>query len=257
VTAHGFRAGVKPDGDRARRFAVPKPKGQRFKNLGSHPAIRDGTTIYPARVFHPSVLPRVFKSAINSPKIGKDVTKGKWAGMPIFTLTLEERRTCPRSCKVWEQCYGNNMHFADRIMAGGSLESRIWFELSEFQRDHPAGFVIRLHVLGDFYSLGYVELWAAALVAFPAMRVFGYTARSPLREAIGKRLFQLAAKNWDRFAIRFSGSGMSRLSTMVVRDPEDCPPIAIICPAQTGRTARCGTCALCWQSEKPIAFIEH
>ena len=45
-------------------------------------------------------------------KLGKKVTKGKWKGFPIFTLTLEERATCPKSCQHWATCYGNNMLYA-------------------------------------------------------------------------------------------------------------------------------------------------
>ncbi len=40
-------------------------------------------------------------------KLGKKVTKGIYKGYPIFTLTLEERKTCPRSCKHWNNCYGD------------------------------------------------------------------------------------------------------------------------------------------------------
>ena len=47
-------------------------------------------------------------------KLGKKVTKGIYKGYPIFTLTLEVRKTCPRSCKHWNNCYGNNMPFATR-----------------------------------------------------------------------------------------------------------------------------------------------
>ena len=49
-------------------------------------------------------------------KIGRDVRKGKlFRGYWIFTLTLEERATCPRSCFHWDTCYGNNMPFSKRI----------------------------------------------------------------------------------------------------------------------------------------------
>ena len=41
-------------------------------------------------------------------------------------------------------------------------------------------------MLGDFYSVEYVDLWAEALVAFPALNVFGFntTARG-LYESLG------------------------------------------------------------------------
>ena len=56
---------------------------------------------------------RVVKKSTNT-KLGKRVTKGKLAGFPIFTVTLEERATCPRSCIHWDDCYGNNMMNATR-----------------------------------------------------------------------------------------------------------------------------------------------
>lgn len=43
----------------------------------------------------------------NNPKTGKRITKGLWAGMPIYTLTLEERASCPSYCHMWRDCYGN------------------------------------------------------------------------------------------------------------------------------------------------------
>ena len=93
-------------------------------------------------------------------KLGKRVTKGKWKGFPIFTLTLEERATCPRSCAHWADCYGNNMLYAFRYEAGPELEAMLETELAELQRKYPNGFLVRLHILGDFYSVGYVAKWA-------------------------------------------------------------------------------------------------
>jgi hypothetical protein len=31
----------------------------------------------------------------------------------------------------------------------------------------------------------------------------------------------------------------------------------ILCPVQTGKTASCTTCALCWSTKKPIRFLLH
>jgi hypothetical protein len=124
-------------------------------------------------------LPRLLKSGMNSRKIGKIVAKGPWKGFPIFTLTLEERATCPRSCQQWANCYGNNMHFAQRISDDGTLTRRLWGELAALGAENPEGFLVRLHVLGDFYSEEYVAFWRAALEEFPQLRIFGFTARIP------------------------------------------------------------------------------
>jgi hypothetical protein len=136
-----------------------------------------GTVPMRARVYDQKDLPRLLISGHNSRKIGRTVMKGKWRGFPIFTLTLEERATCPRTCAEWVSCYGNNMNWARRIKNDRAFEERLWEELAAKQKAHPAGFVVRLHILGDFYSADYTEIWAEAMEAYPALNVFGYTAQ--------------------------------------------------------------------------------
>lgn len=218
-----------------------------------HPAHRSGRSIFPTRVFDPDEVGRVLKDGHQSRKIGKFVTKGPRRGWPIFTLTLEERATCPRNCKAWGFCYGNNMQAAERIVAGPELEEALWNELLQLQFAHPGGFMVRLHILGDFYSLGYVKLWRRALDAFPALHVFGFTAHQPESE-IGAALWQLSGNHWDRFAVRFSGM---RGEMMASHLADEADPMAIACPAQTGATECCATCALCWHSQRSIAFARH
>jgi hypothetical protein len=88
------------------------------------------------------------------------------AGMPIYTLTLEERATCPTSCGHWRSCYGNSMHFAHRIdHRSPGFATLLAANVKRLGVEHPHGFVVRLHVLGDFYSVAYVDLWAALLDA--------------------------------------------------------------------------------------------
>lgn len=240
--------------DRQRRHTSVKPRGARIRLAEEHPASVEGRTIFPTRVFHASVLPRLLKSGVNSRKTGSRVMKKKWRGMPIFTLTLEERATCPRNCLEWSTCYGNNMQFAERIIADETFEDTLWGELWELNGLEPDGFVVRLHILGDFYSADYVELWAHALVQFPALRVFGYTARSPF-DPIGQAIFRLATQHWDRFAVRFSGLGFGTLTAEVVDSADQAS--GIICPAQTGKTECCATCALCWSTDAKISFLRH
>jgi hypothetical protein len=237
-----------------RRFAAIKPKGSRFINLESHPSIRDGHTIMRARVYDEADLPRLLVSGHNSRKIGKTVAKGHWRDMPIFTLTLEERATCPRSCAAWVSCYGNNMNWARRIKHSPEFEARLWDELQAKQLAHPQGFVVRLHVLGDFYSADYAELWAEALESYPALHIFGYTARDHTDE-IGSVVAGLNGLHPDRCVIRFSGYDGPTFGSVVVQDASETEHL--ICPAQTGATECCATCALCWHSTRTIAFLEH
>lgn len=237
-----------------RRHGSIAPTGHGVTLSALHPAHRSGRSIFPSRVFDVDEVGRVLKDGHQNRKIGREVRKGARRGWPIFMLTLEERATCPRSCKAWSFCFGNQSHAAERIVAGPELEAALWGELAELDAAHPAGFMVRLHVLGDFYSLAYVDLWERALDAFPALHVFGFTARCPETDAIGRRLHGLASQAWDRFAVRFSGAEGPVMASRISDEPD---PEAITCPAQTGKTACCATCAFCWHSQRSIAFRRH
>jgi hypothetical protein len=234
-----------------RRHPSIEPSGHGITLSVLNPAVRYGRTNFPSRVFDPDEVQRVLKTGHQSRKIGKVVVKGKLRGAPIYTLTLEERATCPRTCGAWAFCYGNGMQAAERIVAGPALEAALWFELATLNDANPRGFLVRLHVLGDFYSLEYVDLWRRALAAFPALHVFGFTAR--LCE-IGDAVRAIAATDWDRFAIRTSGAAGPIGAAQIDGDID---PAAIVCPAQTGATDCCATCALCWSTDRSIGFRRH
>lgn len=251
-----FHIGKRDSGGTLRRFTTPKPRGSRIVLRPDHPANANAETIFPSRVVHASVLQRVLKSGANASKIGKTVMKGKWRGYPIYTLTLEERATCPKTCQAWAFCYGNNMHLADRIIHDEAFEIKLIGELETLQDLHPDGFVVRLHVLGDFFSVEYVRLWRWALAEYPSLHVFGYTARDP-DGAIGKLILDTALEQWSRFAVRFSGWGFTNMGAELLDETGQSKTGAVQCPAQTGKTDCCATCALCWQSERPIAFARH
>jgi hypothetical protein len=236
-----------------RRFDTAHPTGGGVTISALHPAHRSGRSIFPSRVFDPDEVGCVLKSGFQSRKIGKIVQKGPRRGWPIFTLTLEERATCPRTCEAWGFCYGNNMQAADRIVAGADLEAALWRELQQLQAVHPAGFMVRLHVLGDFYSEAYVGMWRRALDSFPALHVFGFTARPPHSDPIGRALLALVSTQWDRFAVRFSGAEGGIWAARIGEDDRD----AISCPAQSGAADCCATCMLCIYSQRSIAFRRH
>lgn len=221
-----------------------------------HPAVRSGRTLFPSRVYSPAESARMLKSGIHSRKIGKVVTKGKLRGWPIYTLTLEERASCPRTCREWASCFGNHMHAAERIEHGPAMLEPLSLELCALARLHPRGFTVRLHVLGDFWSMEYVQFWDAMLRALPSLAVFGFTAH-PRRSVIGQALVGMAeAHGWLRAAIRFSGDPEARRAARVL-GPGETDTDAVTCPAQTGGTDCCATCALCWHSDRSIAFRRH
>lgn len=217
----------------------------------NHPAVVEGRTIHPKTVKDLSTYKgKVLKSVANNRKLGNGhsvVMKGKWRGMPMFSLTLEERKTCPKSCHHWRDCYGNGMAFAHRFPAGPELEARIESEVSELAKMHQH-FLIRLHVLGDFYSIQYVELWERLMHQYPGLYVFGYTARHDW-EILWRMQQLFLARWWVRFSRKDSMSMLTAVETPNSR--------SITCPQQTGKTASCLTCGLCWSIHRPIHFLTH
>lgn len=239
-----------------RRHGTIKPSGRGVTLRGFDPAARSGRSIFPSRVFSPDEVQRCLKSGHQSRKIGAFVTKGPRKGWPIYTLTLEERASCPRTCTEWLHCYGNNMQAAERIEHGSQFEAHLVHELDALQRTNPHGFLVRLHVLGDFYSEQYVALWSRALARLPALHIFGFTAHCPTT-GIGRAITLLAADfGWGRAAIRFSGQVHEERASRVI-GPNEIDAAAILCPAQTDKTDCCATCALCWHSTRSIAFRRH
>ena len=221
---------------------------------------------------------RAIKKSTNV-KLGKRVTKGKLKGFPIFTLTLEERATCPASCIHYHDCYGNNMINATRYKADQALLDQIESDLAFYQAKHPNGFLVRLHVLGDFYSVAYVAQWAKWLAMFPALHVYGYTANQfdaidSNERAIGQAILSLRMACGIRFAVRFSGSYTDEFAALSADDDRALQLLddkqAFVCPTQiskqTGKLAKkdeetlvsdCGACGLCWQASKPVVFLTH
>jgi len=248
----------------ARRFQSHYSAGKALELAASHPAVTEARTLFPGRVGTPPIAwkgktpLRVLKSGMHSRKIGSHVVKGAWKGFPIFTLTLEERATCPPYCEHWRTCYGNAMDKATRQVAGPDLEGKLSRELAALQKRHSRGFVVRLHVLGDFYSVAYVDQWARWLRAFPALHVFGYTAHRPSSD-IGSAIVALRVTRAGRFMVRHSNAGLG-YRTRSIHVASEAMAGEIVCPAQSHAKADaicCGSCALCWSTVKAICFLEH
>lgn len=258
--------GRPPRNDSTRRFAnggplkrmASIPPGRPMRLADDHAAIVESRTLFPTRVFDVADSPRLLVSGSNQRKIGEKVTKGIWRGKPIYCLTLEERASCPSSCSMWNDCYGNHMHAARRHKHGPELIERLRAELIERSQLHAeTGFVVRLHILGDFWSIEYVVFWQEALRQLPGLHVFGFTAHH-VDTAIGEAILHMNVDQPLRCRIRFSdttdGGGMS---SHVIETVDDVREGSTVCPAQTGATDCCGTCGLCWTGKKPIAFARH
>lgn len=244
--------------DRRRFKSTPVPLGE--TSILADPDAAG--SIFLSRVFEPSDAETVLKDGASNSKIGGDVLVGWLKGARIVTLTLEERATCPRSCQLWRGCYGNSMHLARRWRHGPELEARIRREVAALCADHDR-VLVRLHVLGDFYSLGYVEMWGDLMLDHEGLAVFGFTAHgeeTPLGAEIARRRRAFGR----RWSIRHSGR-TGRWGAFTIDFPTERKQIgdALVCPEQVdamvggARRAHCGSCAACWSTDAPIVFVEH
>ena len=197
----------------------------------------------------------MLKRGKQNAKLGDKVTVKMWKGMTMYSLTLEERATCPSECQQWDNCYGNNMPFGHRFdHTHPEFETKLNEHLSRLNTKHPDGFIVRLHVLGDFYSEGYVAQWNKYLLKFPALRVFGYTHHK-LDSDIGEKVQNLNKMYTDRWRVRFSDEPKTNFNAVTTRTNTGVD--GIMCPEQAGLTDSCATCGYCWSSDKAVIFIEH
>lgn len=118
-------------------------------------------------------------------------------------------------------------------------------------------------MLGDFYSVAYVDRWRQWIDEIGALFVYGYTAWPP-GTAIGDAVATLAKDDWHRFAVRSSARMDDQADQRAaVLLPHGVVPLqtvvdgAIVCPEQVGKTACCATCGLCWNTQRNVAFVEH
>ena len=217
-------------------------------------------TMYPKSVkFLGEYKHNVLKQSKN-PKLSKDrlpvVKKGQFKGYVSYTLTLEERATCPRECYHWDDCYGNNMMFAHRIQHGPELEKRIKAEVAELC-DTYKGVIVRLHVLGDFYSRAYVWTWAELLFAFDNLAIWGFTGHAPDSD-IGIEIKFCRDKFGERFSVRFSNAPTHQFSANSADLYQPEKGKSLVCPEQTGKSESCAACTVCWSApDKQILFLTH
>lgn len=241
-----------------RRFLDHKDAGTPYALPPSHNAVRLGTSLFREGRLQSARFAKepLLKTGHHNRKIGKVVVKGKWKDFPIYTLTLEERATCPRSCRQWLDCYGNKMNWPTRFMPDAALIPRLERELLALAKH--GNFVVRLHILGDFYSVAYVNQWRKWLDEIPELHVYGYTAWQPYTP-IGAAVADIASAQWCRFAVRHSNGDANVRTTRTIYSADVSGIIdgGIVCPAQTGKTECCATCALCWQTQRRIVFLAH
>ena len=172
----------------------------------------------------------------------------------MYSLTLVERDTCPRTCHHWNDCYGDNMPFAHRFALKG-LTPVLEAEIAALVKKHREGIVIRLHVLGDFASVSYVKFWGRMLKTHPTLALFGYTGRDP-DSTIGGAIDDLNENHPAACAIRFSQSKAFANNQRFAAE-EGFSGECFTCPEQLGKVASCADCGLCWITDKTVRFLTH
>jgi len=201
----------------------------------------------------------ILKSGLNNKKLGFSVTTKKHNKKKIYYLTLVERETCPTSCFHWDDCYGNHMPFAHRFKTIG-LEEKLEQEIKYLLAKHRWGILIRLHVLGDFFSVNYVSFWKRMLEENPNLAIFGYTAREEYSD-IGKGISDINLTFLNRSDIRFSANkeyqGKNNENQNTYAAHESFEGNSFDCPEQTGKVEDCAGCGLCWITKKTIKFKTH
>lgn len=214
-----------------------------------NPVLTQAITIHPKAKRSP-IETTLLKSVAGNKKMGKGdnvISKGHWAGMPMFQLSLEERATCPRTCTQWASCFANNMAFAHRIdHTHPDFFELLAAEIKVLAMKFRHGFVIRPHVIGDYFSAEYAAFWIEQTALHPHLHIFGFTHRE--RDSVIGRMIMEWNKN-DRVWVRFSDQG-GEMSANVEGEGFDCPE-------QTGKTESCLTCGACWGTVKPVRFKQH
>src|SRR5690348_4524574 len=204
----------------------------------------------------------VLKRADGNTKLGGDtgftILKGPFRGKPLFMLTLEERATCPTTCQNWNRCFGDNMPFAKRHQVDGVLMTAITQDVRKLAGKYPGGFVVRLHILGDFPSVVYVDHWMGLLAQHQALHVFGYT-HWPHGSPIGDAVVRMVKQFPKRVSIlRSDGLPGDPLPLAITVDRgAPAAPGTVVCPEQSGKTASCLTCGLCMNGRASVTFIDH
>ncbi len=221
-------------------------------------------TMFPNKVidWHPDIGERILKDGRHNAKIGGWVLCGHLREAVIYTLSLEERATCPKTCHLYRECYGNRMHLARRWVHTPLLEQGIADEVDALCDKHEQ-VLIRLHVLGDFPSFEYLWFWVALLDQYENLNLFGFTAWAGATE-IGAGIARVRSVYGRRFSIRNSNM-TGKWGSFTVDFPTESEMIgdAIVCPEQRAALGdidggkHCGSCAACWSTDRPIAFVQH
>jgi hypothetical protein len=209
---------------------------------------------------------RVLKPGTSNKKLGWMVTKGPFRGMPIHSLTLEERATCWAGCQNLDRCYGNNMYLAHRYAPGPALETALEADLRDLAARFPRGFVVRLHILGDFYSVDYVQFWDRMVREIPELHIFGFTHWRQA-SAIGAEVARFAGAHGARVSMLRSDPTEADDPMKAAYTVDWVPGVphaelahegSVSCPHEEGKVRDCASCGLCMSNHRiNLSWVDH
>ena len=150
------------------------------------------------------------------------------------------------------------MPFAHRFEVNEAFMLRLESDIEYYVEKYPEGILIRLHVLGDFESIQYIEFWNRMLHTYSSIAIYGYTRNHITSKyehirALGYKTIAVRNIHKDRFAIRFS----NKLDDEFSANSREITNEGITCLAQVKANVSCSDCTLCWASKKQIGFITH
>lgn len=246
----------------AARLKLKKNRKSALPLDRADPAIRNRTTRFPHSVAQSKDSPKLLIPGHEQMKLGFTIQKGRWKGVVIYALTLIERETCPKSCREWLTCYGNNMNWSRRHTLDLGLRIALEGEIEDRLAVHKGGIAIRLHVLGDFgrdatQAIPYVAFWRQQMKKHGRLRLFGYTAHR--RTSItGQAIMRLNEDFADRCRIHFSGDLTDDRFGAGVFDRRHKRPAGAPCPVDTGQVRDCAHCGvICATMTPPVLFERH
>ena len=193
---------------------------------------------------------------------------------PIYQFSGLSIHTCPGSTEECRSvCYDA---WSPRTFLGGEklLVKPTWYTYLAANRpedlykqlyteiDVYAPSMVRLHVGGDFFTVGQIEAWIKVAKKLPDHRFFGYTRSYRIPELLPALEELRKLPNVKIFASRDTQTGdipegwlWAALETLDIEDTSN----AIPCPEQKGLVENCAKCKLCINTvvKKNIIFSLH
>ena len=190
-------------------------------------------------------------------KLKEPVHLSRWNSklgvLPSFSLPV--LRTCPGKTEFCSRlCYGLNGRFTRKRMREIYQSNLEASKRADFVERVVRGIlkvkpgVFRLHVVGDFYSVEYVEKWLEIADRLPDVKFFGSTRswRVPkLRDAL--ETFRDLPNVYLRASIDFSHLDKPSSSWGIWSIEGEGTP----CPHDYGLVENCIACKKCWQAKDP------